>query len=212
MDAGNDARFLLLLREGVLFLRIVDGASKALFAGGILHFFEMFLQLFQLCLHGFHLVLLLLLAFVPLHASGNAIASGIANGFVEDVHLALQGSDGVLLSLNLGLPLFRGALPIALAWLRVRCTRSLESACGTSGGPHMLGNLVVGDDVSSLRLSIFYGCVRERRILGLRVFRGCIFGLSVLLLFLQPGLASHISERWCILTERLAGAQESAGC
>src|ERR1700722_1413503 len=87
-------------------LWIVDRAAEALFAGRILKVFELFLGLVELLLHGFHLLLLLLLALVPLHTVGYAVGARVLNGVSKTGDLALQGSDAILRRQNLALPVF----------------------------------------------------------------------------------------------------------
>src|SRR5271165_4090862 len=93
-------------------LRIVDGTAKALLAGGFLHFFELLLLLFQLRLHGLDLILLLFLLFVPLDAVAHAVSADILDRVIQAGDFVLQGGDGALLGLNLGLPL-SGRVPVA---------------------------------------------------------------------------------------------------
>ena len=60
-------------------LRIVDRAAVALLASGFLHALQTFFLIFQLGSRAFYILLLLLLAFVPLHTTSDAVAGGKLN-------------------------------------------------------------------------------------------------------------------------------------
>ena len=86
-------------------LWIVDGGSEPLFASRILQFFQQLLVLFQLLLHDLDPVFLLNLAFIALGAAVGKAVLWKVNGGAETVYFVLQRSDGILLGLNLRLPL-----------------------------------------------------------------------------------------------------------
>jgi hypothetical protein len=96
--------------------------------------------LFQLRLHAFDLILLLFLAFIPLHAVGNAVCPSIADGLAQAGNFALQRSNRVLQRLNLELPLLGCGLAISVAWLRDGGVGSLRTpAPGVSVDPRCEG-------------------------------------------------------------------------
>src|ERR1700722_15688748 len=214
-------------------LRIVDRTAEALFAGHVLQVFQPLLLLLELALHGFQLLFLLLLVLIPLHAVGNAVATGILDGIGEIGDLALQGTDVVLPRLNLALPILGRYGSRCGGRLLVAHCRSLRIGSGL-GRADVLGDLVVRNDSLRLRLGvlrlsilrlqilggrvftlgIFAGGVFWRGILSRGVFRGCVpVGLGVFLLLLQARLAGDIAERRRrVLTVSGNSAKQSDGC
>lgn len=93
--------------EACLSLRVVDRVAVALLTGGILHVLQALLLIFQLSPCPFHFLLLFLLSLVPLRAAANAVGWSKLNRIVKLIDLALQGTELILLRLNLRLPLLR---------------------------------------------------------------------------------------------------------
>src|ERR1700683_4369426 len=193
-------------------LGIVDRAAEALFASRFLQVFQALLLLFQLRLHAFDLILLLFLAFIPLHAVGNAVCPSIADGLAQAGNFALQRSNRVLQRLNLELPLLGCSPAISVAWLRDGDVGSLSTRRGSQRRSQVRGNLVIRDDVGHLgRLRVLGSGVSARGVFARRVFRRGTFGLRLSLLFFETGLARSVSEGLRILRVSGGGAGHSAG-